>query len=53
YEALSYVWGDSKVTVQIRISEQLVDVTVNVYAALRCLRVHHFESILWIDALCI
>lgn len=53
YEALSYVWGDASDTKEIKIAGCPINVTANLYAALRHLRNHHFDRILWVDALCI
>jgi hypothetical protein len=52
YFALSYCWGDASITRSITIGSHKIEVTPNLYAALRgvrkltCLR-------LWVDALCI
>ena len=53
YEALSYAWGDPDKTVEITVSGFSINITENTHAALRRLRDHYFERILWIDALCI
>lgn len=63
YEALSYVWGDATVKHQILLSDEgpsvsfstphLFNVTVNLYDALRHLRLPERPRILWVDALCI
>jgi hypothetical protein len=53
YEALSYVWGDSKNTVPISIGRQPFHVTKNLHSALLSLRNHSMERILWVDAVCI
>lgn len=63
YEALSYVWGDATITRQILLSDEgpsvsfstphLFNVTVNLYDALRHLRLPERPRILWVDALCI
>jgi hypothetical protein len=53
YEALSYVWGDPNDTLPISLSGCRMDVTVNLHAALLCLRNHSLERILWVDAICI
>lgn len=52
YEALSYVWGDSKRTLPIFIDGQCLNVTENLYAALRSLRDRSVKW-MWIDAICI
>ena len=53
YEALSYVWGDPHETLSISIDGDQLDITVNLHAALSCLRDHSFERIIWVDAVCI
>ncbi|PQE18702.1 hypothetical protein CJF30_00009696 [Rutstroemia sp. NJR-2017a BBW] len=53
YEALSYVWGDPKETLPIRVDENQFRITANLHAALLRLRDHSFERIIWVDAICI
>ncbi|KAI4859980.1 heterokaryon incompatibility protein-domain-containing protein [Hypoxylon rubiginosum] len=53
FEALSYVWGDSKDTTPITFQGQTHHVTRNLYSALRSLRYPDRERTLWVDALCI
>jgi hypothetical protein len=53
YEALSYVWGDETDTRSISVNNQPYSVTVNLEAALRGLRRHRGERIIWADAICI
>jgi hypothetical protein len=53
YEALSYVWGDSKKQLRIFIHAFSFDVTENLYAALLELRNHTMERTIWVDAICI
>ncbi|KAN0105923.1 HET domain containing protein [Hyaloscypha variabilis] len=53
YEALSYVWGDTTVTVPIKLNGQTFQATRNLEAALRSLRHHHNGRLIWIDAICI
>jgi len=55
YDALSYVWGNPKVTRPIYIGqlERKLPVTTNLYAALLHLRNSSLERIIWIDAICI
>jgi hypothetical protein len=53
YEALSYVWGGLDTTQLIRVGDEHLDVTPNLYAALLRLRDSTFPRILWIDAVCI
>jgi hypothetical protein len=53
YEAISYVWGDSKHTVDVWCNGLRVSITVGLADALRNFR-HPSESrLLWADALCI
>jgi hypothetical protein len=53
YEALSYVWGDPNIVMKIQVSGYPVNVTENLHAALRRLRDHYFERVIWVDAICI
>ena len=53
YEALSYVWGDSKNMPSVNLEGHQVQVTKNLHSALRHLRFTDRERILWVDALCI
>jgi hypothetical protein len=53
YDALSYAWGDPKVTLPIRIKGLLFQVTVNLESALRHLRLESHTRVVWIDAICI
>jgi hypothetical protein len=53
YEALSYVWGDPNRVLTIHVSGYPVNVTENLHAALRRLRDHYFERVIWVDAICI
>ncbi|KAJ4309745.1 hypothetical protein N0V84_011333 [Fusarium piperis] len=53
YEALSYTWGDPKVTREIIVNGYLINVTFNLYSALYRLRQPEDMRILWVDALCI
>ncbi|RMJ18164.1 hypothetical protein CDV36_002119 [Fusarium kuroshium] len=53
YEALSYTWGDPKVTREIIVNGYLVNVTFNLYSALYRLRQPEETRVLWVDALCI
>ena len=52
YVALSYCWGDPKVTAPVVINGTLVQVTANLEAALRQLRSRGYLKV-WADALCI
>ena len=53
YEALSYTWGNPKITKPVRCSGKTIDVTTNLHSALRHLRYPDQQRILWVDALCI
>src|SRR5437868_3974792 len=53
YEALSYYWGDPKVTIGILCDGASVQVTKNLHTALQWLRKEDTTRILWVDALCI
>lgn len=53
YDALSYVWGDSKNPRSIYIGKYELPVTENLFAALLQLRNFSFERIIWVDAICI
>jgi hypothetical protein len=53
YDALSYVWGDPKSTVRIKLHGHDFPVTQNLDCALRYFRDGQFARIIWVDALCI
>lgn len=53
YAALSYTWGSQSRPCEIMINGCILAVTKNAYLALRDLRYHDKDRILWIDALCI
>ena len=53
YEALSYTWGDASHTVDIDLSGNTFPATVNLEAALRCLRGRTEPRVFWVDAVCI
>ena len=53
YQALSYVWGDPKITSPIRVNHEEIEVTRNLLAALNHLRLENSSLTLWVDALCI
>jgi hypothetical protein len=57
YQALSYVWGSTRVMRNILVNRTKFPVTVNLESALRHLREHNRhvseEAMFWIDALCI
>ena len=53
YEALSYTWGDEKVTTPIEINGVSFSVTLNLFGALNRLRKNGRDRVLWIDSICI
>ena len=53
YKALSYVWGDPKVTAEIFINGVGRQVTINLVSALHRIRSKTDTIILWADAICI
>ncbi|KAI2777993.1 heterokaryon incompatibility protein-domain-containing protein [Daldinia loculata] len=53
YEALSYVWGDASSTAFITLNKKPFQVTRNLEAALRALRLRDRKRLIWVDALCI
>lgn len=53
YEALSYAWGDVKVTQPINLQDVQREITENLEAALRQLRGNIMEKVFWVDAVCI
>ncbi|GKZ69567.1 hypothetical protein AnigIFM50267_004779 [Aspergillus niger] len=53
FDALSYVWGDTSVTVDISVDDCLVGVTPNLHAFLRRLRQPNSERTVWVDYVCI
>ncbi|KAI1407649.1 heterokaryon incompatibility protein-domain-containing protein [Hypoxylon sp. FL1857] len=53
YEALSYVWGDATITTPITLNSHPFQVTTNLEAALRVLRLKNKKRLIWIDAICI
>ncbi|PYH66696.1 HET domain-containing protein, partial [Aspergillus vadensis CBS 113365] len=53
FEALSYVWGDTSVTVDISVDDCIVGVTPNLHAFLRGLRQPDTERTVWVDYVCI
>lgn len=54
YEALSYVWGDSRGYEVCHVGKSHgIRITTNLSTALRRLRLPHRSRLLWIDALCI
>ncbi|TGJ81098.1 hypothetical protein E0Z10_g7657 [Xylaria hypoxylon] len=53
FEALSYAWGDPENRTPIIVTGETFRVTVNLAAALKCLRYPDRPRLLWVDALCI
>ncbi|KAK8044144.1 HET-domain-containing protein [Apiospora rasikravindrae] len=53
YEALSYVWGDARVTKPVYVNGHLMQVTSNLATALQYLRHRQRPRTLWVDAICI
>jgi hypothetical protein len=53
FEALSYVWGDPTNRVPITCNGRPLDITVNLFSALKRARYDDRPRILWIDAICI
>ncbi|KAH0545073.1 hypothetical protein FGG08_000844 [Glutinoglossum americanum] len=53
FEALSYTWGSEANPATITLQGEAREVTQNLAAALRHLRFHDRDRVLWVDALCI
>lgn len=53
YEALSYVWGDMGITREINLDGNRINITQNLFYALRRLRYNAPPRIIWADAICI
>ncbi|KAG4433402.1 hypothetical protein IFR05_011114 [Cadophora sp. M221] len=53
YTALSYVWGDAKVTKTIMVEGFGIDITINLDSALRYMRDPLRKRLIWADAICI
>jgi ankyrin repeat protein len=53
YEALSYVWGSTETKCTIDVNGKQLEITNNLYKALRLLRLQNQDRILWVDAVCI
>lgn len=51
YEALSYVWGDSKDLVEIKCCGQTFSIGQNLHSALKHLRSPTGDRVLWVDAI--
>lgn len=53
YKALSYCWGDASDWVPITVNGARLDVTRNLHAGLRRLRLESESRRIWVDAVCI
>ncbi|KAI5918872.1 heterokaryon incompatibility protein-domain-containing protein [Camillea tinctor] len=53
YEAISYAWGDPKITEPIQLDGQSYPVTVNIFTAFKYLRLEESPRKLWVDSICI
>lgn len=53
YEALSYVWGSEEKHHSVSTDKGDLLVTTNLYMALKRLRDHSLDRIIWVDAICI
>lgn len=52
YDAISYVWGDVSKTVPILCNGRKLNVTQNLHAAFRRIRLTYRPRIVWADAVC-
>jgi len=52
YDAISYVWGDPSKTVPISCNGRMLNVTVNLNAAFKRIRLTYRPRIVWVDAVC-
>ena len=53
YEALSYVWGDMKARVPIKVGSAMLQIGLNLRHALLAIRLPDASRTIWADALCI
>jgi hypothetical protein len=53
YEALSYTWGSDEKVETTTVNDRALDITDNLYAALKDLALPDKERLLWIDGICI
>ncbi|GKT51448.1 heterokaryon incompatibility protein 6, OR allele [Colletotrichum spaethianum] len=53
FEALSYMWGDEKDQITIKLNDGLFNIRRNLFDALVYLRGRQKTRLLWVDALCI
>jgi hypothetical protein len=52
YFALSYVWGDPSVTLNVTVNDCMVPIRSNLFSALRNIRQVYGRTIIWVDAIC-
>lgn len=52
YEALSYMWGDTTMKYPLHVGDKILDITQNLFDALRRVRYPDEPRILWVDAIC-
>ena len=53
YQTISYCWGDPSERGQLQINRLKMSVPASSARALRCLRLHDRDRVVWIDAICI
>ncbi|KAL9609431.1 MAG: hypothetical protein Q9167_005807 [Letrouitia subvulpina] len=53
YEALSYVWGDLRITKSIELCGRLFRVRKNLWTALKAIHLSDTSRTIWVDAVCI
>jgi hypothetical protein len=53
YEALSYVWGEAAFSRSMYCTTGKIALTLNLEAALKAMRYHDRDRIIWVDAICI
>jgi len=53
FEAISYAWGDPNITKGVNLDDYPFEVTTNLEAALRHLRLETENRTFWIDAVCV
>lgn len=51
YEAISYAWGDPSIKVPLDVHDSVLDVTRNLYTALKHLRYRDRPRFIWVDAI--
>lgn len=52
FEAISYVWGDHKARRQVNCDTGTLNITVNLFSALKALRREDEPRAIWVDAVC-